>query len=377
MKLPIITQHTEQPLKPLGQPSKLLHILGDGNCLFRALSYVITGQQLYHAQIRHEIINHMMNIEKFLMPHMNTSLNCYLDKTGMAESGVWGTDIEILSASSLLSTDIFVYTKFGNTYKWQKFSRTMLGGKKPENNCLIYLNHTNTIHYDVVIDVFLNQTNQKLFQSVTGEENNHPKKKIEISESLPRTHLQTKQTYQTSSSLQKHTKTSPSKSKRKQAKKTSQMNFTIQQKHLKKQTPYKQKVQHDQSTTSKQKELPTENNNLDKSAVKNMVKFHKSAHYTVLQCKICYQAWPQKSRKQLSKYVCLACSRDKQDPKRFSKENNMIPSPVPKELQELTQIEEMLIARALPLMRVYVKPGGQRGYSGHIINLPQDISELA
>ena len=75
---------------------------------------------------------------------------------------------------------------------------------------------------------FLNPTNQKFFQSVTGEENNHPKKKIEISESLPRTHLQTKQTYQTSSSLQKHTKTSPSKSKRKQAKNTSQMNFTKQ-----------------------------------------------------------------------------------------------------------------------------------------------------
>lgn len=28
-------------------------------------------------------------------------------------------------------------------------------------------------------------------------------------------------------------------------------------------------------------------------------------------------------------------------------------------------------------MRVYVKPGGQRGYSGHCINLPQQISELA
>ena len=53
----------------------------------------------------------------------------------------------------------------------------------------------------------------------------------------------------------------------------------------------------------------------------------------------------------------------------------MIPSSVPKELQELTQIEEMLIARAF--MRVYVKPGGQRGYSGHCINLPQDISKLA
>lgn len=55
----------------------------------------------------------------------------------------------------------------------------------------------------------------------------------------------------------------------------------------------------------------------------------------------------------------------------------MIPSSVPRELQGLTQIEEMLIARALPLMRVYIKPGGQRGYSGHCINLPQNIKELA
>ena len=37
----------------------------------------------------------------------------------------------------------------------------------------------------------------------------------------------------------------------------------------------------------------------------------------------------------------------------------------------------MLIARALPIMRVYIKPGGQRGYSGHCINLPQNVTEVA
>lgn len=55
----------------------------------------------------------------------------------------------------------------------------------------------------------------------------------------------------------------------------------------------------------------------------------------------------------------------------------MIPSQVPCELQGLTQVEEMLIARALPIMTVYIKPGGQRGYSGHCINLPQHVGELA
>lgn len=54
----------------------------------------------------------------------------------------------------------------------------------------------------------------------------------------------------------------------------------------------------------------------------------------------------------------------------------MIPSQVPFELQGLTRVEEMLIACALPTMRVYIKPGEQRGYSGHCIYLPQNVNEL-
>ena len=76
--------------------------------------------------------------------------------------------------------------------------------------------------------------------------------------------------------------------------------------------------------------------------------------------------------------LCLvAMYRDKKCPKAFSSENSLTPSKVPPRLQGLTQTEEMLIARALPIMRVHIKPGGQRGYSGHCINLPQDIKELA
>ena len=47
----------------------------------------------------------------------------------------------------------------------------------------------------------------------------------------------------------------------------------------------------------------------------------------------------------------------KKTPKKFSLANSMIPSCIPHELQGLTQVEEMLIACALPIMRVYIKPG--------------------
>ena len=110
----------------------------------------------------------------------------------------------------------------------------------------------------------------------------------------------------------------------------------------------------------------------------NIQKFHKSVQFSVSQCNICKEAWPLKSKpRSPNDYVCSRCSRDKKSPKKFSISNSMIPSCVPHELQGLTQVEEMLIARALPIMRVYIKPGGQRGYSGHCINLPQKVTDLA
>lgn len=103
----------------------------------------------------------------------------------------------------------------------------------------------------------------------------------------------------------------------------------------------------------------------------DMSRFHKSLKYTTLQCTICKEAWPLKTTKRSrTNYVCLRCTRDKKCPKAFSRENSLTPSKVLPQLQGLTQTEEMLIARALPIMRVYIKPGGQKGYSGHCINLP-------
>ena len=46
-------------------------------------------------------------------------------------------------------------------------------------------------------------------------------------------------------------------------------------------------------------------------------------------------------------------------------------------LQGLTQVEEMLISAIMPIMSIYRLPHGQYGYSGHVINLPQDVASFA
>jgi len=57
------------------------------------------------------------------------------------------------------------------------------------------------------------------------------------------------------------------------------------------------------------------------------------------------------------KGVCRHCYYDKNLIKKFSAENNMDPGDIPEELQELTEIEEMLIAQIFPIVSVYYLVG--------------------
>lgn len=75
------------------------------------------------------------------------------------------------------------------------------------------------------------------------------------------------------------------------------------------------------------------------------------------------------------------CARCKKNPLKFSRDNNMQPSPVPPELQNLTKVEQHLIARVNPVMRVYqLQAYGSRGqyhYTGNIMNVEQNIDDIA
>ncbi len=94
------------------------------------------------------------------------------------------------------------------------------------------------------------------------------------------------------------------------------------------------------------------------------------------QCTVCKEAWPTRQNLASEVFICYRCKRDKKSPKKFSAENDMDPGTVPEQLRGLTQVEEMLISRVCPIMRVYRKHGGQRGYKGHVLNLPQDIQSF-
>src|SRR4051794_38728929 len=114
---------------------------------------------------------------------------------------------------------------------------------------------------------------------------------------------------------------------------------------------------------------------LSKSDIGLLKKFrNKVDKFKHTLCPVCNESFPSIV---LVVGECRRCYTEKASPKKFSAENNMDPGEVPEELQGLSEIEEMLIARVFPVMSVYRLRGRQHGYRGNVINFPQDVEEFA
>ena len=101
----------------------LRSIGGDGNCLFRALCYIISGSEDQHEDLRSAIVAHMLSIPELVSgtgPDGNrnylvtyddgySSVEDYLARSDMAESGVWGGDFEMCILAHLLNTPIYSF----------------------------------------------------------------------------------------------------------------------------------------------------------------------------------------------------------------------------------------------------------------------------
>lgn len=300
-------KHNSKPSKKL-EPSKLFKIQGDGNCLFRALSHVITGRQIYHTIVRQQILDHRRHIENLLLPHMNSSLDTYLARTGMARNQVWGTDIEILSAASLLSTDIYVYTRFAiDNNKWQKFSRIMLDGNIPENNCSIYIKNSTGDHYDIahVLDVCSAGQQQIPESHLLGKISHIQQKNKTNADTSKNVPCQQKQKCDTNiQNAKRKTITTVLLNGNKERSCSQNKSSSLNKKNVKQKVPSVQqtKVQTNSNRCCKKAKLlsecqsktklqtPNRSSVTERDAKKDIASFHKSLDYTIYQCTICSEA---------------------------------------------------------------------------------------
>ena len=141
-------------------PSKEKRISPDGNCLFRSLSYILTGSDDYHKEIRELLIQNMKNKYReictnyciahynLLPEHQCNSIEDYIEGSLMARArvGSWGTDLELILAAQIIKTDIFVY-KDGE-HVWMRFAAHGFNNKRDVHDLTeervyvrLYFNH--------------------------------------------------------------------------------------------------------------------------------------------------------------------------------------------------------------------------------------------
>ena len=166
-----VKEPTQQRLLCFDEASKFLDsydrkihpILGDGNCLFRALSYLIFWKEDYHQQMRKLLIEFIvLNCDTFCKYCKEHSLEEHV--AHMKYDTIWGTDIEIHAAAAYLQRPIYVRTQRSQSLKcyWDYFAplATVMMPSSDDYFANIFhsrplpshleICHSNRCHYDVI-----------------------------------------------------------------------------------------------------------------------------------------------------------------------------------------------------------------------------------
>ena len=108
----------KQPSDLVGQPLSKYetelteNIKGDGNCLFKCLSKITTGSENNHLQLR-SIISRFIASEGtklgwYFKSKQSTPCQYLTHVNLIYRESIWGSDVEIIAASTILNADIYV-----------------------------------------------------------------------------------------------------------------------------------------------------------------------------------------------------------------------------------------------------------------------------
>nr|XP_054593309.1 uncharacterized protein LOC107395497 [Nothobranchius furzeri] len=126
-------------------PCTTIHIQPDGNCFFRALAFVITGNEELHRSIRRAVVNQILQNSDLYSSYIRQefeSVQQYVTQTGIRKVGSWATEIEIQAAADFFHTHIYTYTQG----KWLQYGSS----STLDNTKGIYLKHCNECHYEPI-----------------------------------------------------------------------------------------------------------------------------------------------------------------------------------------------------------------------------------
>ena len=157
------------PNAPLANPVGFKNIRGDGNCMFRSLSFIITGSEDQHKHIGNvlwesqisPLLNNLRSIGEVSVgnnqspnaDHM-AGINQYIAATRMDHDKTWGSEVEIMVLAHLLDTAVYSYD---TARGWNRYTPANVYGHfdvstRVNSQMAMYVRY-NINHYDVVTSV--------------------------------------------------------------------------------------------------------------------------------------------------------------------------------------------------------------------------------
>ena len=149
------------------QGLEIKKMLGDGNCLFRAVSTQIYGDADWHADIRKHVVKYIKSERSYFGQFITEDFDEYIAK--MSREGCYGTNLEIQAIAEVYNRAVEVYgsipslSSSSSNASSAATSSSSPGPVKPINifqasyatsNAPIRLAYINGNHYDAVIDPY-------------------------------------------------------------------------------------------------------------------------------------------------------------------------------------------------------------------------------
>ena len=145
----------------------LKRIVGDGNCLFQFLCYIITGSEEQHFALHTAIVQHMLSIlhmfvgygtdgqpnciSLFCHPHRYESVEEYVRQTRIDCDKVCGTNVEMACLAHILRAPVYCYDASQHYHIWAAYFPNSVDRSIPRDvqHRSLYIYFANN-HFEVV-----------------------------------------------------------------------------------------------------------------------------------------------------------------------------------------------------------------------------------
>ena len=158
------TSGPDKYIRPDAKTIRTVNMRGDGNCLFRAFSYVVLGVQTHHSLIRQAIVDFMKENENLMKGITRDSVPRYLCTSMMASENTWGTEVEIFAFATLTRSVVYVYSQYGSKEKWLEYKPLgLIGGNLRDR--AVYIQNTSD-HFVPVLEVDGEEFSRKPYKRI-------------------------------------------------------------------------------------------------------------------------------------------------------------------------------------------------------------------